>query len=249
MAKSNPIRYRGYYYDRETDLYYLNARYYNPQWRRFISPDDTGYLDPESPNGLNLYCYCNNDPVNYCDPSGHSALSISATMHDKAAGRIHFPKANSIVMMHYTRSIMPNRMIGGLFGNISYTATTQMNNPETFYTYSNVGNSGVSYGAGMNLGDWLGISGYLSSNVGIGVNVQVTPWVTTGAEVSLFDGISVSAGIILGNTTHEISVNVGWGTIAGAYALAGIAAATPIPGARVLATAAACLIFVIDLFV
>ena len=71
LALTNPIRYRGYYYDRETKLYYLNARYYNPEWRRFISPDDTAYLDPESVNGLNLYCYCNNDPVNYCDPSGH----------------------------------------------------------------------------------------------------------------------------------------------------------------------------------
>ena len=72
LADSNPIRYRSYYYDEDTGLYYLNARYYNPQWRRFVSPDNTAYLDVESANGLNLYAYCNNDPVNYCDPSGHS---------------------------------------------------------------------------------------------------------------------------------------------------------------------------------
>ena len=71
VAHANPIRYRGYYYDEDTKLYYLNARYYSPEWRRFISPDDTGYLDPETPNGLNLYAYCNNDPVNYADPSGN----------------------------------------------------------------------------------------------------------------------------------------------------------------------------------
>ena len=71
LANNNPIRYRGYYYDRETGLYYLNARYYSPEWRRFISPDDTAYLDTENSNGLNLYTYCNNDPVNYADPSGH----------------------------------------------------------------------------------------------------------------------------------------------------------------------------------
>ena len=71
IVSKNPIRYRGYYYDAETKLYYLNARYYCPEWRRFISPDDTSYLDPETPNGLNLYAYCGNDPVNYCDPSGH----------------------------------------------------------------------------------------------------------------------------------------------------------------------------------
>ena len=71
VANANPIRYRGYYYDDDTGLYYCNARYYSPKWRRFISPDDTAYLDPESVNGLNLYCYCNNDPVNLVDPSGH----------------------------------------------------------------------------------------------------------------------------------------------------------------------------------
>ena len=73
----NPIRYRGYYYDVESGLYFLNARYYNPQWRRFISPDDTSYLDPGTPSGLNLYAYCNNDPVNYSDPSGNFAVSLA----------------------------------------------------------------------------------------------------------------------------------------------------------------------------
>ena len=71
IAYANPIRYRGYYYDQDTKLYYLNARYYCPEWRRFISPDDTSYLDTKNVNGLNLYAYCNNDPVNYADPSGH----------------------------------------------------------------------------------------------------------------------------------------------------------------------------------
>ena len=74
LAHDNPIRYRGYYYDEDTKLYYLNSRYYSPEFRRFISPDDTAYLDPESVNGLNLYCYCGNDPINYCDPSGNSAI-------------------------------------------------------------------------------------------------------------------------------------------------------------------------------
>ena len=75
LAHDNPIRYRGYYYDEDTGLYYLNSRYYSPKWRRFISPDDTAYLDPENVNGLNLYCYCGNDPVNYADLSGHSVIA------------------------------------------------------------------------------------------------------------------------------------------------------------------------------
>ena len=70
VANANPIRYRGYYYDSDTGLYYCNARYYSPKWRRFTSPDDTFFLHPENVNGLNLYCYCGNDPLNRCDPSG-----------------------------------------------------------------------------------------------------------------------------------------------------------------------------------
>ena len=44
----NPIRYRVYYYDTETGLYYLHSRYYDPQVGRFISADDVDYLDPDS---------------------------------------------------------------------------------------------------------------------------------------------------------------------------------------------------------
>ena len=72
LANINPIRYRGYYFDTETSMYFLSTRYYVPEWGRFISPDDVSYLDPSSINGLNLYSYCGNDPVNYSDGSGHS---------------------------------------------------------------------------------------------------------------------------------------------------------------------------------
>ena len=84
LANDNPIRYRGYYFDIENNFYYLNARYYSPEFRRFISPDDTAYLDPSNVNGLNLYCYCYNDPVNYCDPSG--CFSITAILIGAAVG-------------------------------------------------------------------------------------------------------------------------------------------------------------------
>ena len=71
MAEINPFRYRGYYYDVETDLYYLQSRYYDPETGRFISPDSIEYLDPETIGGLNLYAYCLNNPVMYVDPTGH----------------------------------------------------------------------------------------------------------------------------------------------------------------------------------
>ena len=80
IVNNNPIRYRGYYYDRETGLYYLNARYYNPGWRRFISPDDTAYLDPESVNGLNLYCYAKNNPISITYGSSNIGVGASGRM-------------------------------------------------------------------------------------------------------------------------------------------------------------------------
>ena len=59
----NPFRYKGYYYDVETQLYWVSSRYYSPELCRWISPDSIEYLNPSSINGLNLYCYCFNNPV------------------------------------------------------------------------------------------------------------------------------------------------------------------------------------------
>ena len=69
----NPFRYRGYFYDTETQLYYLNSRYYDPKTGRFISPDVLSILDETKGqiNGLNLYIYCANNPVMNVDPSGY----------------------------------------------------------------------------------------------------------------------------------------------------------------------------------
>ena len=72
IATINPFRYRGYYFDGESNLYYLNARYYDPEIGRFISPDSSDYLEPETINGLNLYAYCGNNPVMNADPEGTS---------------------------------------------------------------------------------------------------------------------------------------------------------------------------------
>ena len=66
----NPLRYRSYYFDTETNLYFLKTRYYDPKIGRFMTIDDISYLDPESINGLNLYAYCFNNPVMMTDENG-----------------------------------------------------------------------------------------------------------------------------------------------------------------------------------
>ena len=69
LAEINPLRYRGYYYDSETGFYYLQSRYYDPVNRRFINAD--GLISSNwSFSGLNMFAYCENDPVGRSDPSG-----------------------------------------------------------------------------------------------------------------------------------------------------------------------------------
>ena len=65
----NPFRYRGYYYDTDTSLYYLQSRYYNHQWGRFINADEhvsTG----QGLLGYNMFSYCNNNPIINVDSEG-----------------------------------------------------------------------------------------------------------------------------------------------------------------------------------
>ena len=71
LIEINSYLYKGYYYDKETLLYYCKYRYYDPEIRRWISMDDVNYLDSETINGVNLYAYCMNNPVMCSDPSGH----------------------------------------------------------------------------------------------------------------------------------------------------------------------------------
>ncbi len=68
IANINPYRYRSYYYDKETNLYYLNSRYYNPVWGRFLNADIG--VDTESLLGTNLYQYGYNNPINTIDNEG-----------------------------------------------------------------------------------------------------------------------------------------------------------------------------------
>jgi RHS repeat-associated protein len=71
---SNTITFAGYQYDKETGLYYLNARMYDPKTARFLQ-EDTYTGDRNDPLSLNLYVYCHNEPLMYSDPTGHSWIS------------------------------------------------------------------------------------------------------------------------------------------------------------------------------
>ena len=76
LGKDNPYRYKGYYYDDETGMYYLKSRYYQPEICRFISADELTTLSVGQGNFIqyNLYIYCLNNSINQIDEDGHLSL-------------------------------------------------------------------------------------------------------------------------------------------------------------------------------
>lgn len=77
----NPLRYRGYVYDTETGLYYLQSRYYDPEIGRFINADaftSTG----QGLLGNNMFAYCGNNPVVYEDDSGGMRKPCTVAIND-----------------------------------------------------------------------------------------------------------------------------------------------------------------------
>ena len=73
LANVNPLRYRGYVYDQETSLYYLQSRYYDPAVGRFINADSYASTG-QGIIGYNMFAYCGNSPVNFSDETGHVAI-------------------------------------------------------------------------------------------------------------------------------------------------------------------------------
>ena len=126
IGNINPYRYRGYLYDTDSGLYYCNARYYSPDLCRWISPDSIEYLDSNTIGGLNLYCYCMNDPINYVDPSGHAwyhwliggaiiiGLGIATIFAGGAIGVVSGAAFYSAVT-----SAVGGTLVGGIIGGIT----------------------------------------------------------------------------------------------------------------------------------
>ncbi len=75
FAETNPIRYRGYYYDTDTDFYYLQSRYYDPAICRFINCD--GFTTTgQGLIGYNMFSYCGNNPIVYADSKGSVRIAV-----------------------------------------------------------------------------------------------------------------------------------------------------------------------------
>ena len=194
----NPMRYKGYYYDSETKYYWLNSRFYVPSWRRFLSPDSLDYLEFETLNGLNLYAYCGNDPVNLYDPTGHSAVLIGLIIGAVIGAGIGFGIAayidykddsqifnGSVAWYKYLGAIVLGGAIGAIIGAEIGSIAPQI---------ANALNSFAAQKFTFGFGASITANGELAMTAGI---------TFTGAQV-----LQV-AGILIGITIMAVSNNIG----------------------------------------
>lgn len=136
----NSIRYAGEYLDSETGLYYLRARYYDSYTGRFTS-EDSYWGEDENPLSLNLYTYCENDPIRYTDPSGHKKVKA----YDK--------KNNNVNDVKYVQSLLvklgydigdSGKYHDGIDGDFKNDTLYAVNQFKKTYNLSNTGaNKGV----------------------------------------------------------------------------------------------------------
>ena len=87
----NETCYTGGRYDETTGLYYLNARYYNPEDGRFLS-EDTYRGEANEPDTQHLYVYCADNPINYVDPSGHRRNVVLSIYYSIGSSLTKFAK-------------------------------------------------------------------------------------------------------------------------------------------------------------
>ena len=217
----NPFRYKGYYYDVETGLFWCNSRYYNPEWGRWISPDSIEYLNPQSLNGLNLYAYCNNDPVNFkqrpVSSDGSittSSISISSSARSRRspcaikqiAKTLSTPKSSGFNLFGYELRTSAGwdtspDIATSFFGRIGFSSYVTYTQGQSGMLYAFAGSTSdimnwmrTTYyaGVGINLFDILGVEAYLET-IGIGAQVNIGRF-SVGADINLISGTSITLG-------------------------------------------------------
>ena len=137
MADINPLRYRGYFYDTETGLYYLKSRYYAPEVGRFINPDayaSTG----QGILGLNMFTYCICSPVTLYDPSGR--LTIAAGVDASAAFGLAVGMSLQYVFdLHGNYGVLVTAALGGGTPAASVSYITSITNADTIWDLEGIG--------------------------------------------------------------------------------------------------------------
>ena len=128
IGSLNPFRYRGYYYDTETGLYYLQTRYYDPVTGRFLNADVT-FDTNAGLTAYNLFAYCGNCPVMHVDISG---LSYTSTRESNLA----YVVSVSVVIVGVMICVQPSEsLISGFMDLFSYLFITSLSVIIIFFSF------------------------------------------------------------------------------------------------------------------
>ena len=197
VGSLNPFRYRGYYYDDETGLYYIQSRYYNPEWGRFMNLDGI-IFDDNFYRNLNLYHYCKNNPVGNYDIAGNLVMSIGISSNVTAAFGIMGSGAivwddNGNIGIQITRAGLPmlemtegTSYIGGIDVGLGLTASL-VPTADTIFDLE-----GYAMQAGGSIG---GLPYFGIDAISLGKEMDTDPP----------DGIQISGGVGFGVDAHSVA--------------------------------------------
>ena len=122
IATVNPFRYRGYYYDAETNLYYLQSRYYDPEVGRFINADEADAISiDDNVIAHNLFVYVENNPINNTDYQGNFSINTILKYLKKVVG--FFGKAAEFLLKYFG------------IGRRKYNRRNKYNNKNDIYNF------------------------------------------------------------------------------------------------------------------
>ena len=179
----NPYRYRSYYYDSETKLYYLNSRYYNPEWGRFINADSFVYTAQDM-HSTNMYVYTENNPICRVDILGAFWFTVAGGVVGGIIGFVVNGVCNVISGENFF-----NGWLGALVSGVYYGAmsTTSLN-----YTYT--GQIAMNYG-----------SAFINSSIN-GINDMINGSYKSGDIImnTIIDGTTATV------VTAPIKTNENW---------------------------------------
>lgn len=181
ISTINPFRYRGYYYDEEIGLYYLQSRYYDPAVGRFVNADEVAYLSADRTlTGLNLITYCLNTPCKFCDPFGTWVISVGFELSAAYVFGIYGGLSVNIDQ-DFNVSIMGS--IGGtVITNVAASIQFFISQCLGFHSVSQLNgwsfSAGAGYSCGVNLSFGasfvVGFDGSMSDNISLGAGLGVS---------------------------------------------------------------------------